>query len=184
MAVVAEADKLRQQGMDVVDLGAGRAALRHAAAHQRCCDRRHPEQFHQVHGVRRNRRIARCDHSASRGGFRFGLQARRSHRFDGGKHVLFNAIQVLVDHGDEVILPVPYWVSFKDIVQLRRRELRAARDRREPGLPRNRADDRAADHAAHEADHPELAVESVRRGDVSGGPDRSRATGGTSAASG
>ena len=35
----------------------------------------------------------------------------------GGKHVLFNAIQVLVDHGDEVILPVPYWVSFKDIVR-------------------------------------------------------------------
>jgi aspartate aminotransferase len=24
---------------------------------------------------------------------------------------------VLVDHGDEVILPVPYWVSFKDIIQ-------------------------------------------------------------------
>src|SRR5207249_6802799 len=35
----------------------------------------------------------------------------------GGKHALFNAIQVLVDHGDEVIIPVPYWVSFKDIVR-------------------------------------------------------------------
>jgi len=35
----------------------------------------------------------------------------------GGKLALFNAIQVLVDHGDEVILPVPYWVSFKDIIQ-------------------------------------------------------------------
>jgi aspartate aminotransferase len=35
----------------------------------------------------------------------------------GGKHVLFNSISVLVDHGDEVILPVPYWVSFKDIVR-------------------------------------------------------------------
>ena len=35
----------------------------------------------------------------------------------GGKQVLFNAMQVLVDHGDEVILPVPYWVSFKDIVR-------------------------------------------------------------------
>ena len=33
------------------------------------------------------------------------------------KLALFNAIQVLVDHGDEVILPVPYWVSFKDIIQ-------------------------------------------------------------------
>jgi len=35
----------------------------------------------------------------------------------GGKHALFNAVQVLIDHGDEVILPVPYWVSFKDIIQ-------------------------------------------------------------------
>src|SRR5207248_3980182 len=35
----------------------------------------------------------------------------------GGKLALFNAIQVLVDHGDEVILPAPYWVSFKDIIQ-------------------------------------------------------------------
>ena len=35
----------------------------------------------------------------------------------GGKLALFNAIQVLIDHGDEVILPVPYWVSFKDIIQ-------------------------------------------------------------------
>jgi aspartate aminotransferase len=35
----------------------------------------------------------------------------------GGKLALFNAVQVLVDHGDEVVLPVPYWVSFKDIIQ-------------------------------------------------------------------
>jgi len=35
----------------------------------------------------------------------------------GEKHALFNAVQILVDHGDEVILPVPYWVSFKDIIQ-------------------------------------------------------------------
>jgi aspartate aminotransferase len=35
----------------------------------------------------------------------------------GGKLALFNALQVLVDHGDEVILPVPYWVSYKDIIQ-------------------------------------------------------------------
>jgi aspartate aminotransferase len=35
----------------------------------------------------------------------------------GGKLALFNALQVLVDHGDEVIVPVPYWVSFKDIIE-------------------------------------------------------------------
>ena len=35
----------------------------------------------------------------------------------GGKLALFNALQVLCEHGDEVILPVPYWVSYKDIIQ-------------------------------------------------------------------
>jgi aspartate aminotransferase len=35
----------------------------------------------------------------------------------GGKQALFNTLQILVDHGDEVILPVPYWVSFADIIQ-------------------------------------------------------------------
>jgi aspartate aminotransferase len=35
----------------------------------------------------------------------------------GGKLALFNAVQVLVDHGDEVILPVPSWVSYKDIIE-------------------------------------------------------------------
>ncbi len=35
----------------------------------------------------------------------------------GGKLAIFNAMEVLIDPGDEVIVPVPYWVSYKDIVQ-------------------------------------------------------------------
>ena len=35
----------------------------------------------------------------------------------GGKHAIFNAICVLIQHGDEVILPAPYWVSFPDIIK-------------------------------------------------------------------
>ncbi|HET6318441.1 MAG TPA: pyridoxal phosphate-dependent aminotransferase [Chloroflexota bacterium] len=48
----------------------------------------------------------------------FGSSYRRDEVIasTGGKHALFNALQVLVEHGDEVIVPVPYWVSFKDIV--------------------------------------------------------------------
>src|SRR5207248_2248433 len=49
--------------------------------------------------------------------FRSGYKRDEAMASTGGKHVLFNAIQVLVDHGDEVILPVPYWVSFKDIIR-------------------------------------------------------------------
>ncbi len=35
----------------------------------------------------------------------------------GGKHSIFNAISVLIQAGDEVILPAPYWVSFPDIIK-------------------------------------------------------------------
>ncbi len=34
----------------------------------------------------------------------------------GGKHAIFEAVVSLINSGDEVILPVPYWVSFLDIV--------------------------------------------------------------------
>jgi aspartate aminotransferase len=35
----------------------------------------------------------------------------------GGKHSIFNTICVLIQAGDEVILPAPYWVSFPDIIK-------------------------------------------------------------------
>lgn len=35
----------------------------------------------------------------------------------GGKHSIFNAVCVLVQNGDEVILPAPYWVSYPDIIK-------------------------------------------------------------------
>ena len=36
----------------------------------------------------------------------------------GGKQSIFNMIQALVNPGDEVIIPAPYWVSYPDIVKL------------------------------------------------------------------
>ena len=34
----------------------------------------------------------------------------------GGKHAIFNIIQALINPGDDVIIPVPYWVTYKDVV--------------------------------------------------------------------
>jgi len=36
----------------------------------------------------------------------------------GGKHSLYNIAQVLLEEGDEVIIPAPYWVSYPDQVLL------------------------------------------------------------------
>jgi len=36
----------------------------------------------------------------------------------GGKQLLFNGLQALLDPGDEAVIPVPYWVSYPPMVQL------------------------------------------------------------------
>src|SRR5947199_8330012 len=117
MAVVAEAEKLRSQGIDVVDFGAGEP---HFATPQHIKDaaiaaiQGNFSKYTAVAGTAELR-----DAIAHRHNVDFDSDYRREEVIAsvGGKHALFNAIQVLVDHGDDVILPVPYWVSFKDIVR-------------------------------------------------------------------
>ncbi|QUL99069.1 MAG: pyridoxal phosphate-dependent aminotransferase [Candidatus Fermentithermobacillus carboniphilus] len=36
----------------------------------------------------------------------------------GAKHSIYNAVMVLCDEGDEVLLPAPYWVSYPEMVKL------------------------------------------------------------------
>ena len=36
----------------------------------------------------------------------------------GGKQSCYNLCQALLNHGDEVIIPAPYWVSYPDMVLL------------------------------------------------------------------
>ena len=37
---------------------------------------------------------------------------------NGGKHALYNYFQALLNPGDEVIIPAPYWLSYPDMVML------------------------------------------------------------------
>jgi aspartate aminotransferase len=117
MAVVAEADRLRSQGIDVVDFGAGEphfATPPHIKDAAIAAIQSNFTKYTAVAGIAELR-----DAIAHRHNVDFDSDYRREEVIAsvGGKHALFNAIQVLVDHGDEVILPVPYWVSFKDIVR-------------------------------------------------------------------
>lgn len=117
MAVVAEAEKLRAGGADLVDFGAGEP---HFATPQHIKDaaidaiQKNFTKYTAVGGIADLKDAIRNRHAAD-----FGSDYKREEVIasTGGKHALFNAIQVLIDHGDEVIVPVPYWVSFKDIIQ-------------------------------------------------------------------
>jgi aspartate aminotransferase len=117
LAVVNEADKLRSEGADLVDFGAGEP---HFATPQHIKDAAiaaingNFTKYTAVSGTAELRDSIVQRHAAD-----FGSDYKRDEVIasTGGKHALFNAFQVLVDHGDEVIIPVPYWVSFKDIVE-------------------------------------------------------------------
>ena len=48
-----------------------------------------------------------------------GLKYRADHIIasNGAKHSLFNLFQAVIDHGDEVIIPAPYWVTYPEQVK-------------------------------------------------------------------
>jgi aspartate aminotransferase len=116
MQVAAEADRLRREGVDVVDFGAGepdfptpdnikRAAIDALAANFT---------KYTAAGGTPELKQAICErHKAD---FGTGYSAAECMVTVGGKHAIFNLIQALVNPGDEVIIPVPYWVTYKDVV--------------------------------------------------------------------
>jgi aspartate aminotransferase len=117
LAVVNEAERLRGEGADLVDFGAGEphfATPKHIKDAAISAIQSNFTKYTAVAGTAELRDAIVQRHAAD-----FGSNYRREEVIAcvGGKHALFNAMQVLVDHGDEVIMPVPYWVSFKDIVR-------------------------------------------------------------------
>ncbi len=117
MAVAAEAAKLRAQGANLVDFGAGEPHFptpRHIKDAGIAAIEANFTRYTVVPGIPDVRKAIVERHACD---FGSDYSIDEAIFTTGGKLALFNAIQVLVDHGDEVILPVPYWVSFKDIIQ-------------------------------------------------------------------
>ncbi|HZB88873.1 MAG TPA: pyridoxal phosphate-dependent aminotransferase [Terracidiphilus sp.] len=117
MAVAAEAAKLRAQGVNLVDFGAGEPHFntpRHIKDAAIAAIEANFTRYTVVPGIPDVRKAIVERHACD-----FGSDYAIDEAIftTGEKHALFNAVQILVDHGDEVILPVPYWVSFKDIIQ-------------------------------------------------------------------
>ena len=117
MAVAAEAAKLRAQGANLVDFGAGEPHFptpRHIKDAAIAAIEANFTRYTVVPGIPDVRRAIVERHACD---FGSDYSIDEAIFTTGGKLALFNTIQILVDHGDEVILPVPYWVSFKDIIQ-------------------------------------------------------------------
>jgi aspartate aminotransferase len=117
MAITAEALKMQAAGIDLANFGAGEP---HFSTPQHIKDAaidaitKNFSRYTNVAGIPEVRKAVVERHAAD-----FGT----NYAIDecvfsaGGKLAIFNAVEVLVEHGDEVIVPVPYWVSYKDIIE-------------------------------------------------------------------
>lgn len=116
MKVSAAADKLKAEGVDVIVFGAGEP------------DFPTPENIKRAAVAAIEGNFTR--YTAASGTVELKKAVCERHRLDfgtdyspaeccisvGGKHSIFNLMQILVDPGDEVIIPVPYWVTYADVV--------------------------------------------------------------------
>jgi aspartate aminotransferase len=116
MKVAADAERLRSEGVDVVDFGAGEPDFPTPDNIKQAAIRALEQNFtkYTATGGIAELKKAVCERHASD----FGTDYKPSECLItvGGKHVIFNLMQALVNPGDEVVIPVPYWVTYKDVV--------------------------------------------------------------------
>jgi aspartate aminotransferase len=116
MRVAAEADRLRAEGADVVDFGAGEPDFPTPDNIKQAAIRALEQNFtkYTPAGGTAELKKAICERHKQD----FGTDYKPSECIVtvGGKHVIFNLTQALINPGDEVVIPVPYWVTYKDVV--------------------------------------------------------------------
>lgn len=118
LAITAKAAQLRQQGRDVIGLGAGEPdfdtppAIKEAAIK---AIRDGMTRYTPVEGIPALRQAV-IDKFKRDNGLTYAMnQVMIS---SGGKQTFYNLVQALLNPGDEVIIPAPYWVSYPDMVLL------------------------------------------------------------------
>ena len=116
MKVAAEAERLRSEGVDVVDFSAGEPDfptpdnIKQAAV--RALDQNFTKYTNTAGTMEFKKAV--CSYHAKY----FGTDYKPNECLItvGGKHIIFNTMQALINPGDEVVIPVPYWVTYKDVV--------------------------------------------------------------------
>ena len=116
MKVAADADRLRREGVDVVDFGAGEP------------DFPTPDNIKKAAIAAIDANFTKYTPTGGTVELKQAICARHHDDYGtsytpaeclatvGGKHAIFNLMQALIQPGDEVVIPVPYWVTYKDVV--------------------------------------------------------------------
>ena len=115
-AVVQKADRLRATGVKLVDFGAGEPDFPTPDHIKQAAIRALEENFtkYTPTGGTRELKEALVERHAMDFGSDYTVEECLA--TVGGKHAIFQAMMATLNDGDEVILPVPYWVSFLDII--------------------------------------------------------------------
>src|ERR1700674_4554375 len=116
MKVASDAEKLRAEGVDVVDFGAGEPDFPTPDNIKQAAIRAIEQNFtkYTPAGGTAELKQAVCESHAR--DFGTAYKPNECLITVGGKHVIFNLTQALINPGDEVVIPVPYWVTYKDVV--------------------------------------------------------------------
>jgi aspartate aminotransferase len=117
LVVLQEAERLKAQGIDVVDFGPGEPDFPTPDHIKRAAIKALDEnrtKYTPAAGTAALRQ-AICEWHAKQLGSSY--QPAECIASVGGKHAIFNALCSLVNPGDEVIIPSPYWTSYPDMVK-------------------------------------------------------------------
>ena len=116
MAVSAEAGRLKATGIDIVSFGAGEPDFPTPANIKQAAINALDDNFtkYTPAGGIPQLKDAICKHHSKY--FSTNYDSSECIVCVGGKHVIFNTVAALIEDGDEVVLPVPYWVTFYDVV--------------------------------------------------------------------
>ncbi len=118
LAVIQKADNLRRAGYDVIDLGAGEPDFNTPEHIKQAAHLAIDENFTRYTPTAGTKEIkdAIINYIAHQTSARY--EASEVVASAGGKQTIFNAILTLINPGDEVLIPAPYWVTFPEIVTL------------------------------------------------------------------
>src|SRR5881296_603469 len=117
MAVMEAAIKLRDQGIDVVDFGPGEPDFPTPENVKQAGIRAIQADFTKytaIGGIKELKKAIVDKHARE-----FGSKYEPSECVVniGGKHALFSIFAAVVNEGDDVVIPTPYWVTFADIAR-------------------------------------------------------------------
>src|SRR6476660_8788041 len=116
LAAMQAAEALRAAGADVVDFGAGEPDfdtpdnIKQAAADAM---RKGQTKYTSTGGTRELQKAIIGFYQRQ---FQTEYQPSEVMATSGGKHAIFNAVVTLINPGDEVLIPKPYWVTFPEVV--------------------------------------------------------------------